>query len=111
MAYRVGEAHPHAVLTDEEVDRLLEDRGPDHAPRMSYTELARKWGVSKSCVRDIVTGSRRGRLAAEREMVKMEFVVSLPTRSKIMRRGGAKWLEQVVAQAFRECARELEERE
>jgi hypothetical protein len=28
-----------------------------------------------------------------------------------MRRGGAKWLEQVVAQAFRECARELEERE
>ena len=61
MAYRVGEAHPHAVLTDEEVDRLLEDRGPDHAPRMSYTELARKWGVSKSCVRDIVTGSRRRR--------------------------------------------------
>ena len=23
MAYRVGEAHPHAVLTDEEVDLLL----------------------------------------------------------------------------------------
>ena len=23
MAYRVGEAHPHAVLTDEEVDRLF----------------------------------------------------------------------------------------
>ena len=90
---------------------MLEDRGPDHAPKMSYRQLAAKYGVSKSCVRDIVTGSRRGRLAAEREVVKLEFVVSLPTRSKIMRRGGAKWLEQVVAQAFRECARELEERE
>ena len=33
------------------------------------------------------------RLAAEREVVKLEFVVSLPTRSKIMRRGGAKWLK------------------
>lgn len=108
MAYRVGEAHPRAVLTDAEVDRLLEDRGPDHAPLMSYTELARRYGVSKSCVRDIVTGSRRGRIAAEREAVKLEIAVSLPTRSKIMRRGGAKWLEQVVAQAFRECANQLE---
>lgn len=111
MAYRVGEAHPGAVLTDAEVDRMLDDRGPDHAPKMSYRQLAAKYGVSKSCVRDIITGSRRGRIAAEREIVKLEIAVSLPTRAKILRRGGAQWLEQVVAQAFRECARELEERE
>jgi hypothetical protein len=109
MAYRVGEAHPRAVLTDDEIDRMLEDRGPDNAPKMSYRQLAARYGVSKSCVRDIISGSRRGRIAAQREIVKLEIAVSLPTRAKIMRRGGAQWLERIVAQAFRECAKELEE--
>lgn len=111
MAYRVGEAHPGAVLTDAEVDRMLEDRGPDHAPKMSYRQLAAKYGVSKSCVRDIITGSRRGRIAAGSDIVELKIAVSVDVRRKIISQGGGRWLEQVVAQAFRECANELEERE
>jgi DNA-directed RNA polymerase sigma subunit (sigma70/sigma32) len=51
---RIGQGHRRAVLTDAEVERLLEDRGPEDAPRRSYAQLAKKYRVSKSSVRDIV---------------------------------------------------------
>ena len=57
---RIGQGHRRAVLTDAEVEQLLEDRGPEDAPRRSYAQLAKKYRVSKSCVRDICTGRRRG---------------------------------------------------
>lgn len=58
--YRIGQSHPKAVLSDVEVEALIEDRGPDECPVMSYTQLAVKYGISKSSVRDIITGRRRG---------------------------------------------------
>lgn len=52
---RVGEDHPRADLTSHEVDlvRELHDGG------MGYRAIARKFEVSKACVRDIIKGRRR----------------------------------------------------
>ena len=98
--YRVGESHPGSVLTDAEVDQMIEDRGPDESPRMSYSELAEKYHVSKSCVRDIITGSRRGRVSAISMTTTLDIPVLLTTRAKIIKAGGAAWLERVVSEAF-----------
>lgn len=51
----IGEDHPRAVLSDEEVGWLLELRGDGY----SYAWLAVKFEVSKSCVQKICTGRRR----------------------------------------------------
>ena len=59
---RIGEGHHMARLSDREVDQLIADRGSDDAPRMSYSELATKYGISKSSVRDILIGRRRGQI-------------------------------------------------
>ena len=53
--YVVGENHPGAKLTDAEVDQLLELRDDGY----SYTWLAAKFDVSKSCVRWICVGRNR----------------------------------------------------
>lgn len=109
-SYRVGEAHPRSVLTEAEIDQMIEDRGPEEAPRMSYTKLSIRYGISKSCVRDILTGRRRGRISAEGQViskvpqqkrVRINMVVSLSTRAKIHRMGGGKWLEKIVAEAVK----------
>lgn len=54
----VGEGHPRAVLTDEEVYLLLELRGEG----FSYEWLAEKFEVSKGCVQKICTGLRRAQV-------------------------------------------------
>ena len=102
--YRVGESHPGAILTDQEVDQMIEDRGPDEAPAMTYSELAAKYRVSKSCVRDIITGSRRGRVSAIAMTTTLDIPVLLTTKQKIIKCGGAAWLERVVCQAFMQDA-------
>lgn len=53
---RIGESHPRAKLLDHEVDQVLAllEAG------MSYTQVAEKFDVSKSCVAHIATGRRRG---------------------------------------------------
>lgn len=56
----IGESHPRAVLTDRDVDLLLELRAEGY----SLAWLAVKFEVSKGCVWKIVTGQRRGQLAA-----------------------------------------------
>jgi DNA invertase Pin-like site-specific DNA recombinase len=53
---RIGEDHPNARLTDYEVSLVLEMR----ELCMSYGEIARKFEVHKSTVRDICKGRRRG---------------------------------------------------
>ena len=58
---RIGEGHPGAVLTDDEVDLVWELR----AGGMSYGRIAAKLEVSKGCVAKILTGQRRGQVAAE----------------------------------------------
>jgi len=55
----IGEDHPRAVLTNHEVDLLLELR----AEGLSMGRLAVIFEVSKSCVAKIVWGQRRGQYA------------------------------------------------
>jgi hypothetical protein len=56
----IGESHPGAVLSDHEVDVLLELR--DEGKSMGW--LAEKFEVSKSCVAKIIWGQRRGQTVA-----------------------------------------------
>ena len=55
----IGESHPRAVLTDHEVDLLLELRGEG----ISYGRLAVIFEVSKSCVAKICRGEHRSQIA------------------------------------------------
>ena len=103
---RIGEGHRRAVLTDAEVDQLLEDRGPEDAPKRSYAQLARKWKISKSSVRDICKGRRRGQKGmiverprasmAPQDKVSLQVRVSLKARAIVRRKGGGPWLEQLI---------------
>ena len=56
LGRRIGETHPRAVLTDHEVDLVLDL----HEDGMTLTEIAAKFEVSKGCVWKIVHGYRRG---------------------------------------------------
>lgn len=101
--YRIGQSHPKAVLSDVEVEALVCDRGPDDSPLMSYTQLATKYGISKSSVRDIVTGRRRGqakkivkRIASKKlPQGKVRFTVSITRRARAIlhRMGSGKIIE------------------
>lgn len=53
---RIGESHPRAKLLDHEVDQVLAllEAG------LSYSRIAEKFDVSKSCIAHIATGRRRG---------------------------------------------------
>lgn len=103
---RIGEGHRRAVLSDGEVELLLQDRGPEDAPKMSYAQLARKYRISKSSVRDIITGRRRGQRGkeierpaariAKQDRVELRVRVSLKTRAIVRRKGGAEWLESII---------------
>lgn len=106
LGMRIGQDHPKAVLTDIEVDALIRDRGPDEAPLMSYGQLSRKYGISKSSVRDILVGRRRGQAkvlvrrdethhAASKAKVRLNIRLSLRARSILNRLGGSRWLEHV----------------
>jgi hypothetical protein len=64
---RIGEDHPRAVLTDAEVELMLELRAElkaDGSHKHSMSWLAHKFDVSKSCVAKIIWGDRRGQTAA-----------------------------------------------
>ena len=106
---RIGEGHHMARLSDREVDQLIADRGSDDAPRMSYTQLAQKWGISKSSVRDILIGRRRGQIGpsvekpeskkSKRPKVRVNLRIGLHARAKLHRLGGGAWLERVIEEA------------
>lgn len=53
--YRIGEDHPAAKLTNHEVELILELR----EQCMSYGDIARKFDISKSQVRNICKGLKR----------------------------------------------------
>ncbi len=62
---RIGEGHPRAVLTDHEVDLLLELRAECDAlgrPKYSLAWLAAKFDVHKQTVAKIVAGHRRAQI-------------------------------------------------
>lgn len=52
-----GESHPRAVLSDHDVDLVLELR----SHRFTYDELALKFETPKSTIRDICKGLTRAR--------------------------------------------------
>lgn len=56
----IGEDHPRAVLTDHEVELVLELRGQG----FSFGWLAEKFEVSKSCIARICWGTRRAQFPA-----------------------------------------------
>lgn len=55
----IGESHPRAALSDEEIGWLLELREEG----FSLSWLAEKFEVSKSCVAKIVRGEHRAQMA------------------------------------------------
>lgn len=62
---RIGESHPRAVLTDHEVDLLLELRAEvdaKGAPKYSLSWLAAKFEIHKGTAAKIVSGQRRGQV-------------------------------------------------
>ena len=64
---RVGDSHHNAKLTDKDVELLL----ALHAQGWGYRRLAAKFEVSKSLVRDIVKGKRRGQVATAWRVVRV----------------------------------------
>ena len=118
---RIGQDHPNAKLTDIEVDALLRDRGPEDAPQMSYLELAKKYGISKSGARYIVNGDRRGqaRRYVKKEETKHSFAdkkvrvkltVSLRARAILHRIGGGRLIEKLAVHIDNQlrCAPEID---
>lgn len=59
---RVGESHPRAVLSDHEVELLLELRGEGY----SYEWLAKKFEIHKQTVAKICRGENRSQVAYRR---------------------------------------------
>lgn len=64
---RVGDSHHNAKLTDSEVNLLL----ALHGEGWGYRRLAAKFEMSKSHVRDIVKGRRRGQVATNWRVVRV----------------------------------------
>lgn len=106
---RIGESHPNARLSDKEVEQMIADRGPEDAPTMSLSQLAARYGLSKSGVKGIIDGRRRGQVGptvggeaarrTKRKKVRINFKVELHTRAKLHRLGGSAWLEKAVEKA------------
>ena len=97
---RIGESHPQAVLSDVEVDALLAERDAG----ASLSGLARRWGLSKSGVKGIVDGRRRGQVGprvmrrpARVALVSVCVVLTLQERSRFERIGGVRWLRETLA--------------
>lgn len=67
LGRRIGEHHPHARLTNAQIDEVLtlhEEQG------LAYSALAERFGVSKSCIAGICQYRRRGQWVAAWRKVK-----------------------------------------
>ena len=62
---RIGQDHPKAVLTNTQVELLLQMR----AEGMSYRQLALVWEISKESVADYCKGRRRMQIATAHRVV------------------------------------------
>ena len=99
---RIGESHHRAVLSDAEIEAMLADRESG----LSLSALARKWRLSKSGVKGIVDGRRRGQVgpkvqreATKREHVRVRVNLTLQERSLLRRRGGSAWVKRMLSTA------------
>lgn len=61
LGRRIGESHPRSKLADDEIELVLSliDDG------MSYSQVAQKMDVSKSCIAHIADGTNRGQCVHE----------------------------------------------
>lgn len=122
--YRIAQDHPNSKLTDIEVDSLIRDRGPEDAPTMSYAQLAKRYGISKSGARDLITGRRRGqpqklvqrdesKRSAKEPKVRVNLHVSLRSRAILHRLGGGAWIDQIAVRvdALLRRARSLDDKQ
>ena len=100
---RIGDSHPAAKLTDEEVEQLfLEWGGGKASGGMSLGALAKKWGMSKSGVKGILDGRRRGQIGPtvkrpeakkhKYKKVRVNLSLQLHHRAMLQRYGGSEWL-------------------
>lgn len=60
QGYRVGEYHQHAKLTNNDVELIFQLREDG----FTYSQIAVKFDVSKSCIAHIINGLRRGQQVA-----------------------------------------------
>lgn len=124
IGYRIGQDHPKAKLTDIEVGALIRDRGPEEKPSMSLSQLAKRYGMSKSGVAGILNGRRRGQatklvekpkavrvLPSRERKVRVNLRVSLRARALLHRLGGGRWIDSVMVRVAQrlERARSLDE--
>ena len=66
--YRIGESHPCAKLTNNEVESMLQMRDEG----FGYKRLARMFDVSSATARNIVKGRKRSQVIAGWKMVLIE---------------------------------------
>lgn len=73
----LGEAHPKAKLTDEEVEaiRTAYDNGEG-----GYRKLARRFGISRTFLRDIVQMKRRNTTPDDYKTVNLEVEAEMVER-------------------------------
>ena len=76
---------------------------PAQARGMILAALARRWGISKSGVKGLVDGSRRGqvgptvsRAPSQRERVRAWVSLTLAERAKLRRLGGSKFVRRAL---------------
>jgi len=104
---RIGDSHPAAKLSDEEIEQLFSDWGGGKAKGgMSLGALAKKWGMSKSGVKGILDGRRRGQIGptvkrppAKRhryKKVRVNLSLELHHRAKLHRLGGSEWIAKML---------------
>lgn len=106
---RIGAEHQNARHSDEIVEWAVEAYGV----LKSYAKVAAAVGAKKSTVRDWVKGARRGQVGprvSERDpMVLANYRMRLSKRQAILRKGGAKWLLEVVDKALKEGAENVKQ--
>lgn len=66
----IGEAHPKAVLSDEDVELIRELYGDGGV--LTYQQLAEKFECSKSAIRDVIKFRTRGYPAEFRGVIRNE---------------------------------------
>lgn len=69
LGRRIGDTHHRAKLSDADVD-LMRDLHEDHG--LGYDRLAKRFGVHRMTVRDIVTYRCRASFVADVRIVRIE---------------------------------------
>ena len=70
---RIGEGHPQAKFSDEEIELIRQlAEGGDRYPPMGLSEIARKFETSRGVIHDIVNYRRRASTVARWKLIRRE---------------------------------------